>query len=110
MTQSITETVTELTHTTIESTDLEEILNPFEEDDGSDKDRKSHYVTPGDNVEFQNKYGPVKDPSELVSNARFHQAEIVAVCGYRFVPKYKPQVYPVCPECANIAANRILGS
>lgn len=107
MTQSTIESDT--VSTTIEAVDLENLLNPFEEDDGSDKDRKSHYVTPGDNIEFQIKYGPVKDPSELVNNARFHQAEIVAVCGYRFVPKYKPEVYPVCAQCVDVAANRILG-
>lgn len=103
-------TQTTIEQTTIEAIDIEELLNPFKDDDGSDKDRKSHYVSPGDNIEFQAKFGPVRDAEELVSTARFHQAEIVAVCGYKFVPKYKPQAYPVCPQCVDVASNRILGT
>jgi hypothetical protein len=107
MTQSTIEP--DVIGTTIESANIEELLNPYDEDDGSDKNRKAHYVTPGDNLEFQHKYGPVSGPQELVNNARFHRAEIVAVCGYRWVPKLKPEAYPVCSACVEIAANRIMG-
>ena len=97
--------------TEIESVDLQELFNPFQEDDGSNKDLRSHYVSPGDNLEFQAKHGSVKGggSAELVNRARFLQAEIIALCGYRFVPKHNPKNHPVCETCADIAANRILG-
>lgn len=93
----------------IEAVDLEEMFNPFHEDDGNDPNRKAHYCAPGDNIEFQNKHGRVESSQELVDNARFHQAEIVALCGHRFIPKHKPGNYEVCSPCAEIGANRLLG-
>lgn len=93
----------------IEAVDMEEMFNPFHEDDGNDPDRKAHYSAPGDNMEFQARYGRVETAQELVDSARFHQAEIIALCGYRFTPKHKPGNYDVCTRCANIAADRIMG-
>ena len=107
MTQSTIESDTELS--TLETIDIEQALNPFETDDGSNKDRKAHYVSPGDNVDFQRKYGAVESSQELMNNARFHQGEIVALCGYKWVPKFNPASYPVCGPCAEIAGNRLLG-
>lgn len=99
---------TTIERSTIEAVDLEEMLNPFHEDGGDDPDRKGHYVSPGDNLEFQREHGRVQNSTELISNARFHQAELIALCGHKFVPKHKPEAYPVCGRCAEIGANRLL--
>lgn len=95
--------------TTIETTSFEEMMNPYEVDDGSsNKSRRAHYVDPNQNLDFQAEHGPVKNSQELVDNARFHRAEIVALCGYRWVPVLNPKVFPVCNSCVIIAANRIM--
>jgi hypothetical protein len=93
----------------IEAVDLEEMLNPFQDDSGDDPNRKAHYCAPGDNIEFQHKYGRVENSTELVNNARFHQAEIVALCGHKFTPKHKPGNYDVCSPCAKIAGDILMG-
>lgn len=101
-------TDTQIHHGTVESTDLEQMLNPFEVDDGSNKDRKSHYVSPADNKELIEKYGTI-DPDEFLNTARFHKDEVVALCGYTWIPKLNPIAFPVCPACARIAGDLIIG-
>lgn len=93
----------------IEAVDMEELFNPFHDDNGDDPNRKAHYFSPGDNTEFQAKYGPVLNSQELVNSARFHQAEIVALCGHKMTPRHKPGNYEVCSPCAEIGSNRLIG-
>ena len=93
----------------IEAVDMEEMFNPFHEDNDNDPNKKAHYFSPGDNLEFQRVHGRVNNSQELVANARFHQAEIVALCGHKVTPKHKPANYDVCTPCADVAANRIMG-
>jgi hypothetical protein len=92
----------------IEAVDFDELMNPFEEDDGSDPNRKAHYVTWEDNPEFVARFGQMRS-AELVSTARLHRVEVVALCGYKWVPKLKPQQFDVCSRCVDVAANRITG-
>lgn len=92
----------------IETVDLNEMLNPFDEDDGSDPNRRAHYVTWEDNPEFVARFG-VLGSQELVDTARLFRVEVIALCGYKWVPRLNPQKFDVCTKCANIAADRIMG-
>lgn len=93
---------------TIDVTEFEKQFAPY--DDNGDSTRKTHYVAPGDNLEFQAKFGRVKSGQHLVDLARDLGEEIVALCGYRWTPKVTgPAKFPVCGACATIAGNRLLG-
>lgn len=62
-------------------------LTGFEEklDDGSDKDRFSHYAS-----------------KEDIVRAAVDGVEIVALCGKKWKPRRSPEKYPVCPTCTGI--------
>ncbi|MFP4150012.1 MAG: DUF3039 domain-containing protein [Nitriliruptoraceae bacterium] len=63
-------------------------------DDGSgDHDRFAHYVSKRDLERYRRKGTPV-----------------TALCGKRWKPDGDPSRYPMCPTCAEIAADRIAGS
>lgn len=93
----------------IEAVDLENMLNPFRDDEDSDSNRKAHYFAPGDNLEFQAKHGRVHNANELVSNARLHEAELIALCGKKVKVGRNPVKYEVCGPCAEEGANRWSG-
>ena len=81
-----------------------EIL-PFEEN--HDSNRKAHWVRPTDNG-VTSKDDPTTS-QDIVDMARLTDAEVVAACGTRFVPKHNPKGLPVCERCTDIANNAILG-
>ncbi|MFC0265933.1 DUF3039 domain-containing protein [Alloscardovia macacae] len=54
-------------------------------DDNSNADRFAHYVT-----------------KERIERSRMTGKPVVALCGKVWVPKYKADGYPVCPECKKI--------
>jgi hypothetical protein len=58
-------------------------------DDG-DHDRFAHYV-----------------PKRELERARLHGTPVTALCGKRWVPDADPSRYPMCPTCAEIAAERL---
>lgn len=62
-------------------------LTGFEEqlDDGSDKDRFSHYVSKDDIV-----------------RASIEGVAVVALCGKKWRPQRDPEKYPVCPACKDV--------
>lgn len=62
-------------------------LTGFEEqqDDGSDKDRFSHYAKKDDIV-----------------RAAVEGVSIVALCGKKWRPQRNPDKYPVCPMCKDV--------
>lgn len=56
-----------------------------EEDDDSEKDRFSHYVTKDD-----------------IFEATVNGKTVKALCGKTWVPKKSPEKYPVCKTCQEI--------
>lgn len=92
---------------TIDVSDLEAQFNPYEDDGNST--HKSHYVSPADNIAFQMKYGRFNSGQALVDTARLLGEEVVALCGFRWVPKANPAKFPVCEACAKIAGDILLG-
>jgi hypothetical protein len=57
-----------------------------------DHDRFAHYVA-----------------RRELERARRTGRPVTALCGKRWVPDADPSRYPVCPTCAEIAADRLLG-
>lgn len=88
--------------TEIESIPLEDLV-PYE-DDGNTNEHRTHIVNPAMNVDIQRKYGRM-DARTIVSTARMFGEEIVALCGYRWVPKRNPELYEACNNCMTIAGH-----
>ena len=80
---------------------------PFETDSGDDPNRKSHYINPLGNTHIDSRGDMTAQ--DIVDTARITGQEVVALCGYKWVPKYNPKNYPVCEHCARIAGDLILG-
>lgn len=62
--------------------------------------RLTHIVNPPMNEHVG---GPGLTSKEIVFIAREFHIEVVALCGYRWVPVNDPEKYPVCEECMRIA-------
>lgn len=73
------------TNTDVDATFRE--LTGFQEqlDDGSDKDRFSHYASKADIV-----------------RSAVDDVAIVALCGKKWKPQRNPEKYPICPTCSEI--------
>lgn len=97
----------EVVGTTIESIDLENMLNPFKEPGDIGLDHKAHYISLRDNPEFEKRFGNM-NATEMTNTARFHQVKIIAMCGFTWIPELNPKSYPVCAACAEIAGNRLI--
>ncbi len=76
-----------------------EDLFPYEEP--TDANTKTHYVNPPMNLHI---WRDGMTTQELVDIARATGQEIVALCGYRWVPKHDPDKLDVCEQCVKIAA------
>lgn len=74
-------------------------IAPYEDvDDG--KDHKTHIVNPPANTHI---WEPGMEMKDVVYIARMNGSELVALCGYRWVPKRNPAKYDTCQECLDIA-------
>lgn len=73
------------------TTPTEVAPRPVPPDDG-DHDRFAHYVA-----------------RRELERARATGRAVTALCGKRWVPDADPTRFPVCPTCAEIAADRLLG-
>jgi len=73
------------------NTPTETETRPVPPGDG-DHDRFAHYVA-----------------RRELERARRTGRPVTALCGKRWVPDADPTRYPVCPTCAEIAADRLLG-
>lgn len=69
------------------------------------EDAKAHYINPPANRHI---WQPGMTAQDIVDVARATQQEIVALCGYRWIPKYDPIKLPVCDRCAEIVADSML--
>lgn len=79
----------------------EDQIIPYEET--SDPNIRTHIVNPADNIDFQHQYGRCETAQEIVNLARMIGVEIVALCGYKFVPKHNPDKPDACEACIKIA-------
>lgn len=77
---------------------------PFEETD--DSSVRAHIINPPANVHI---WKPGMSSQDVVDTARMLQMELVALCGYKWVPKYNPDKFPVCEKCLKIAGSLLGG-
>ena len=86
----MTDTLTEL--------DFDVDIAPYEDDDNGD--HKAHIVNPPKNTHI---WQPGMEMQDVVTIARMNGIELVALCGYRWVPKRNPEKYDACEVCIEIA-------
>ena len=77
---------------------IDEVL-PYE--DSNDPDRRTHIVSPPENVHI---WQPGMEAQDVVDVARATGQEVTALCGYKFVPKHNPDKFDACDTCMKIAA------
>lgn len=82
----------------IEQLNLEDVV-PYE--DSEDPNTRTHIVSPPENKHITN--GLKMSAQDIVDTARITGAEVVALCGYKWVPKHNPEMYPGCQACFKIA-------
>ena len=91
---------------TITEAIIDEALMPYEEpNDG--KNRLTHIINPPGNTHI---WRPGMKSKDVVDIARMSGQEVVALCGYRWVPKHNPDKYESCRECFKVAASIIRGA
>lgn len=88
-----TETLTQLEQIT------DTVTVPYEEND--DPLHRTHIVNPPDNRDLWKHFNMTAQ--DIVNLARELGKEVVALCGYRFVPKHNPDKYDACEACMNVA-------
>lgn len=81
---------------TVTDTDLTSV-----EEEIAEALRNTHIVNPPDNKHITQ--GRDMTAGEIVAHARAALLEVVALCGYRWVPINNPEKYPLCEECSRIA-------
>jgi hypothetical protein len=86
--------------------ELQDMLFPYE--DTADPTVHTHIVNPPMNKHIDPKQKMTAQ--EIVSVARITSTEIVALCGYRWVPKYNPDKFDVCEKCMKVAADLMAGA
>lgn len=75
-------------------------IAPYVDDDSPH--RKTHIINPPDNPHISNGF-PGMEAQQVVNIARALRIEIVALCGFRFIPQHNPDKYDACEACIKIA-------
>lgn len=89
----------ERTDVSVQYSILDEIL-PYEESD--DPNRRAHIVNPPMNLHI---WRPGMEGQDIVDLARLTGTEIMALCGFKFVPKRNPDKFDACDVCMKIAGH-----
>lgn len=84
----------------------DELTVPYEHEDEAPGERKTHVVNPPKNLHI---WQPGMSMQEVVDIARMTEQEVVALCGYTWVPKRNPDRYDACSECMRLAGELIAG-
>lgn len=84
------------TQTEIEAVTTEDLF-PFEDD--FDPDALAHIV---DNLANAEVYGNGLTATDVVEMARLAGTEVIALCGYKWVPKRNPLNHDTCQKCVDI--------
>lgn len=66
----------------------------------SKKDNRAHIVNPPANTHI---WRPGMTAQDIVDIARVNRIEIVALCGYKFVPQHDPDKLDACQVCFDVA-------
>ena len=101
MTTMQPETEQEIGHITLDE------IAPYVDD--NDPSVRTHIVNPPDNPHISHGY-PKMTAQQVVDIARLSSIEIVALCGYKFIPKRNPDKYDACEACMKIAGDIMRGA
>lgn len=85
-------TVTEETTTVVETVVVEE--------PEAEAPKMRHIINPPANLHIFRSWMSSQD---IVDIARVRELEVVALCGYRWVPRHNPANLPTCDDCVRIA-------
>ena len=91
-------TITEETTTVVETVIVEE---PQAETP------KMRHIIPPANLHI---FRPWMSTQDIVDIARVRGLEVVALCGYRWVPRSNPENMPTCDDCVRIAGEILSGN
>ncbi len=98
------------------ATDTDVVVGTYEEPDTSSVEnflaeemRLAHVIAPSDNktICYVLGNGPELTASDIVTYARIHRIFVIALCGYKFIPKHNPEKYDACEACIEEANRRI---
>lgn len=70
------------------------------EDTNDGRHHMTHIVNPPSNLHI---FTPDMSAQDIVDVARATGQQVVALCGYRWVPKRNPEKYDVCQVCMDLA-------
>lgn len=84
--------------------DTEDLI-AYEEPDPK-REYKAHIVNPPANVHI---WEPGMTAQDIVDIARATGQHVVALCGYKFVPKHNPDKLDACEICIEIAGHIMRG-
>lgn len=74
-------------------------LIPYEEPDPN-REYRAHVVNPPANTHI---WRPGMEAQDVVDIARATGQHVVALCGYRFIPKHNPDKFDACERCFEVA-------
>ncbi len=77
---------------------------PYEDTD--DPNKRAHIVNPPANTHI---WREGMEAQDIVDIARVRGIEIVALCGYKFVPKHNPDKLDACTQCFKVAGDIMSG-
>lgn len=80
-----------------EVVELEELM-PYEDND--DPLHRTHIIDGRQNDHITQ--GAEMSGQDVVDTARLLGMEVVALCGYKWVPKHNPQKFDVCQACIHV--------
>lgn len=103
VTDTLTKPETDIREVTSTLEIFDELVIPYE--DSNDSARRTHIVNPPMNYHIQK--GQYLTPQQIVDIARLSGLEVVALCGYRWVPKHNPEKFDICDTCIKIAGQLI---
>jgi len=79
-------------------TDISELVNPYEKTD--DPQWRTHIINPPANLHI---WEPGMSMKDVLHVARSQRLEVVALCGFRFIPVHDPEDFDACEECMRLA-------
>lgn len=83
----------------IDTSTIEDVT-PYETTENPDT--KAHIVNPPQNTHI---WQPGMTSQDIVNIARLKGYHVVALCGYRFIPRYNPDKHDACEPCIKIAGD-----
>jgi len=94
-----------MTTDTLSQLELNLDIAPYDDTDDGQK-HLAHIINPPNNIHI---WQPGMTSKEIVEIARMTGQEVVALCGYRWIPKRNPDKLDVCKTCMDAAHHILAG-